>query len=97
MKDVLPMNVKDVLPMNGYLLCRCITSKMKTTDTGFQYESDDLLQYEIVKMGQAKDSESLKLSPHDIVIVNSTGTKIYINGEEMFIFNISNVMGKVIS
>ena len=86
-----------LIPQNKNLVCKCISSNEKTTESGFTYKSNDIKLYEVVSVSNALRSDDLfSIRAGDQIIVNSTGTKVELNGEEYYMFNAENVMGKII-
>ena len=62
----------------------------KKTESGFVYKSNDIPLYLIEKVGpQVKNFHA-----GDIIVVNSTGTKIEFDNVDYFLFKEENVMGK---
>ena len=86
-----------LIPQNKNLVCKCMSSDEKTTESGFMYRSNDVKLYEVVSIANTLRSDELfNVKVGDLIVVNSTGTKIELNGEEYYMFNAENVMGKII-
>ena len=86
-----------LIPQNKNLVCKCISSDEKTTESGFTYKSNDTKIYEVISVSNAiKSDELCNVRVGDLIVVNSTGTKVEVNGEEYYMFNAENVMGKII-
>lgn len=78
--------------MKNYALLKCITDKTKTTENGFIYESDDVQLYKIVDI----NSDISNFKTNDVVMINSTGTHVSVDGEDFLIVNANNMMAKVV-
>ena len=78
-------------------MCKCISLAEKTTESGFIYKSNDIKLYEVVSLSKSLENEAgFDIKIGDRILVNSTGTKVEVNGEEYYMFNAENVMGKII-
>ena len=86
-----------LIPQNKNLVCKCISSDEKTTESGFTYKSNDIKLYEVVLLSKPLENKiGFDIKIGDRILVNSTGTKVEVNGEEYYMFNSENVMGKII-
>ena len=82
--------MKQLIPQNDMVLCTLLSSTEKKTKSGFVYKSNDIPLYLIEKVGpQVKNFHT-----GDIIVVNSTGTKIEFDNVDHFLFKEENVMGK---
>lgn len=82
--------MKQLIPQNDMVLCTLLSSTEKKTECGFVYKSNDIPLYLIKKVGpQVKNFHA-----GDIIVVNSTGTKIEFDNVDYFLFKEENVMGK---
>ena len=85
-----------LIPQNKNIVCKCISSDEKTTESGFTYKSNDVKLYEVVSVSKSLENEAgFDIKIGDRILVNSTGTKVEVNGEEYYMFNVKNVMGKI--
>ena len=87
--------MKKIIPQNDSVLCICTTDKTKTTESGFVYESNDVPLYEVISISNNIKND-LDLIEGDVIRVNSTGTPITLDNVDYILFNIKNVIGKVI-
>lgn len=86
-----------LIPQNKNLMCKCISSDEKTTESGFTYKSNDIKLYEVVSLSKSLENEArFDIRIGDRILVNSTGTKVEVDGEEYYMFNAENVIGKII-
>ena len=85
-----------LIPQNKNIVCKCISSDEKTTESGFTYKSNDVKFYEVVSISNVLRDDLLNIKAGDKIVVNSTGTKVEIDGEEYYMFNVENIMGKLI-
>lgn len=86
-----------LIPQNKNLMCKCISSDEKTTESGFTYKSNDMKIYEVISVSNSLANEdNFDIKTGDKIIVNSTGTKVEVDGEEYYMFNVENIMGKII-
>lgn len=83
-----------IIPQNNMVLCKLITSKQKTLESGFTYESNDIDQWQILKIS-SNVSKDFKFSIGDIVLASSTGTLVDNEGEELYLFNADNIVAKI--
>ena len=60
-------------------------------ESGFVYKSNDIPLYRIDRVGPQVKNFNIG----DIVVVNSTGTRVEISDVEHFLFKEENIMGKV--
>lgn len=86
--------MKLIIPQNKNIVCKCIASKNKTTTAGFIYTSVDVPLYEVTSIAD-KAKNDIELEVGDVVVVNSTGTKIEVDGEEFYLFSSENIMAKI--
>lgn len=86
--------MKAIIPQNKNVVCKCISSDYKTTESGLTYKSNDMPLYEVVDASK-KASELLDIKAGDVVAVNSTGTKVELDGVEYIIFDAESIMGKI--
>ena len=87
--------MKQIIPQNNSVLCKCITEKTKTTESGFVYESNDIPLYEVISISKNVKND-IGLVEGDLVRVNSTGTLITLDEVDYILFKIENIVGKVI-
>ena len=87
--------MKQIIPQNNSVLCKCITEKTKTTESGFVYESNDIPLYEVISISQNAKND-LGLIEGDIIRTNSTGTPVTLDDVDYLLFKIENIVGKVI-
>ena len=84
--------MKQLIPQNDIVLCTLLSSTEKETENGFVYKSNDIPLYFVEKVGpQVKN-----FHVGDIIVVNSTGTKVEFDNTDHFLFKEENVMGKEI-
>ena len=88
------LNMK-LVPQNKNVMCRCISSNEKTTESGFVYTSNDVPLYEVVSIAE-KVKDDICLNVGDIIRTSSTGTKVEVDGVEYYMFSSENIAGKVI-
>lgn len=80
-----------VIPENGTVLCEVVeAAKRETTECGISYEKEGVPLYVVVSV-----SSGSSFSPGDVVICNSTGTRLCLPGKVQFLFKEENVVGKV--
>ena len=87
------MNV--IKPQNNMVLCKCITPKTKTTESGFVYESNDIPLYEVISVSDSMKDDALHLEPGDVVRTCATGTLATVDEVDYVLFDIDSIMGKV--
>jgi co-chaperonin GroES (HSP10) len=85
-----------IIPQNNQVLCKCITNNKKSLASGFTYETNDVLLYEVIKISENYPKTSIQLNVGDIIRTNSTGTKTTINNIDYILFADENIVGKVI-
>ena len=85
-----------LIPQNKNIVCKCISSDEKTTESGFTYKSNDVKLYEVVSVSNVLRDDLFDIKAGDKIVVNSTGTKVEVDGEEYYMFNVENIMGKLI-
>jgi co-chaperonin GroES (HSP10) len=85
-----------IIPHNNHVLCKCITNNKKTLASGFVYETNDVMLYEVISISNNIKDDTLNLAIGDIVRTNSVGTCINSDDGEYYLFNIENIAGKVI-
>ncbi len=84
-----------LIPQNNNVVCKCISSDEKTTESGLVYKSNDVLLYEVASVAD-KVKNDIDIQVGDVIRTNSTGTKVEVDGEKYYIFNSENIVGKVI-
>lgn len=85
-----------LIPHNKNVICKCISSSEKTTESGFVYKSNDVPLYEVVSLDpNAKDDIDVNVG--DVIRTNSSGTKAEVDGMTYYIFNSKNILAKVVS
>lgn len=81
---------------NNNVLCRCLTPDTKRTESGLEYKNtDDLKIYEIIAISDSLDKSVLDVSVGDHVIAASNGSTFSYNGEDLVIFDIASISGKI--
>lgn len=88
------IHMKTIIPQNDMLLCTIVSSNEKETSTGFVYKSNDLTLYQVKSIGPSVSYDNIRSG--DIVIANSTGSKVTLNGIEYCLLKEENIMGKVV-
>lgn len=83
-----------IIPHNKNVICKCISSNEKTTESGFAYKSNDISLYEVVSFDD-KVKDDIDINVGDVIRTNSTGTKIEVDDVEYYIFNSKNIVGKI--
>lgn len=81
-----------LIPQNNTVLCKCINEDKKIVSSGaFTYEKEDLAQYEIIESALSTDDFNVG----DVIICNSTGTKVKLADEYQYIFTYDTIVGKI--
>ena len=57
---------------------------------------NDVKLYEVVSVSNVLRDDLFDIKAGDKIVVNSTGTKVEVDGEEYYMFNVENIMGKLI-
>ena len=84
-----------LIPENNTVLCVEDTpNKIFVVEFGVKYERENFPTYRVVR--KSSDYSGLDISENDIIICNSTGTKLMDNGKTYFLFKSENVAGKII-
>lgn len=81
--------------INGYVVCVKAVSDVPDTSAGkFIYEKETVPEYEVTDIaGDIPDDVGVTVG--DIIIVNSTGTKVVQGESEHYLFKYDNIVGKI--
>lgn len=83
-----------VRPHNNYLLCRQIQKQFVTSEFGtFTTQTEQIPIYEIVDVPSTSDC--LRYTIGDVIISNSTGTKIPSETAEMYLIDVNTIIAKI--
>lgn len=85
--------MKVIEPHNKHVLCVLTTDNNKQTSTGFIYKSNDLPIYRIVSI--SKDVSIENLHKGDMVVTNSEGTLIELDGTKYYLIKEDNIAGVI--
>lgn len=84
-----------IIPQNSYVLCKQLQgNKKEVVINGFSYQTDDVPLYKIVSIGSKVDN-TLNLKQDDIVLFQTSGTKMTIDNNDLYLFDSKNFLGKV--
>lgn len=87
--------MNNIVPQNNTVLCIQVQSdRAKQNTNGFVYENAQLPIYKIVKLSQNFKNENFK--ENDMIVTNSTGTKLLSDGTEYFLFKEENIAAKIL-
>lgn len=101
MKDIGKNSKLDILPQNGYVLCRRIVADSEEVqEGGLVYTTERLPVYEVLKISEPPSlvdiSEQLNLKVGDKIICNSTGTQAQVSDDEvLWLFKQENIAAKI--
>ena len=101
MKDIGKNSKFDILPQNGYVLCRRIVADSEEVqESGLVYTTERLPVYEVLKISASLSlggiSEQLNLKAGDRIICNSTGTQVQVSDDEvLWLFKQENIAAKI--
>lgn len=85
-----------LIPENNSIICAEVTPSRKTVmESGISYERDDLPVYRV--LGKSADYSGMELAEGDMIICNSSGTRLHDAGAVHVIFKPENVVGKIIA
>ena len=82
-----------IIPQNNYVLC-IKHETIKNNSSLFVVNDKTFDTYKVVKLSESIDNAIV--SVNDVVVVNSTGTKIKDDGNVFFLFNQENIIAKVV-
>lgn len=83
-----------ITPRNGAVLCQMTNStEHEDSSFGFVYRKEELPIYEVLAVDSLNNR--LGLSIGDLVVCNSTGTKLKLDDGVQYLFNAENIIGKV--
>ena len=85
--------IMKLTPQNNNVVCKSVAQEEKMTESGFVYKIDEVKLYEVVS---TPEKYSGTLRSGDIVVANSTGTVVEVDGVEYVMFKDENIAAKII-
>lgn len=82
-----------LVAQNNYVVCQQLNKAKQEVNESIIYNKEFLATYKILSIGNNLDS--FRLSVGDVIICNSTGTKVILDDLEFYIFNNENIIGKI--
>lgn len=100
------MNNKDgkatkIIPQNGCVLCKQVVANIEEVENGgLVYASENVPIYEVLKISNspslAETSDELNLKVGDLIVCNSTGTKVQASDSGvLWLFKQENIAAKI--
>ena len=83
-----------VIPQNNYVLCEQLVKDNEQVNEHIIYNKTQVPVYKIVDVSKSLDD--FRFTVGDKIICNSTGTKVVLDNSVHYLFNIENIIGKIV-